>query len=276
MSAESPYGPIRGEGPPRGANAAPSGGSDAAKPRAWGDHTRNPRLDGKRVGLIIPSVNATLEPELAWLAPPGISFHAARIMLRETTPEGLRAMNEGVATAAGLLASLSPDAVAYACTSGSFLEGRSRLDAQIAAIAAVVGCPVVATSAALIDALHALRIQRVALATPYLDAINRVERAFLEDQGFDVVSVRGLGLSGPAIREVDPDRVFALACDADAETAEGLFVSCTDLRALEVVDALEARLQKPVLTSNQVTLWALLRALGRTPDIAGFGRLLRT
>jgi maleate isomerase len=52
-------------------------------------------------------------------------------------------------------------------------------------------------------------------------------------------------------------------------------VSCTDLRALEVVEALEARLSKPVLTSNQVTMWALLRALGSKPDIAGFGRLLR-
>jgi maleate cis-trans isomerase len=89
------------------------------------------------------------------------------------------------------------------------------------------------------------------------------------------VSVRGLGLSGAAIREVEPEHVFALGCDADCEAAEAVFVSCTDLRALEVVDALETRLRKPVLTSNQVTLWALLRTLGREPDIAGFGRLLR-
>ena len=234
----------------------------------------NPRLDGKRVGLIIPSVNATIEPELAWIAPHGVSFHAARIMLRETTPEGLRAMNEGVEEAARLLASLSPDAVAYACTSGSFLEGRAHLHAQIDAIAAIVGCPVVATSGALVDALQALRSRRVALATPYVDAINRAERGFLADNGFDVVSVRGLGLSGAAIREVSPERVFDLACAADCGDADALFVSCTDLRALEVVEALEARLQKPVLTSNQVTLWALLHALGREPDIAGFGRLL--
>jgi len=247
--------------------------AEGPKPRAWGD--RNPRLDGKRVGLIIPSVNATIEPEFAWVAPPGISFHAARIMLRETTPDGLRAMNEGIDSAARLLASLSPDAVGYACTSGSFLEGRARLSAQVDAISRVAGCPVVATSAALIDALGALRIRRVALATPYLDAINRAERTFLEDHEVDVVSVRGLGLSGAAIREVAPETVFALACDADCEAAEAVFLSCTDLRALEVVDALEARLRKPVLTSNQVTLWALLRVLGRESHITGFGRLLR-
>ena len=267
------------EGRPRGANSARGGGRPAATTQPRGDRTsvmaRNPRLDGRRVGLVIPSVNATIEPEFAWMAPPGLSFHAARILLRETTTAGLREMNEGVEAAARLLASLAPDAVAYACTSGSFLEGRERLRAQVDAITAIVGCPVVATSAALIDALHALGIQRVALATPYLDSINRMERRFLADHAFDVVSTRGLGLSGAAIREVLPERVFELACDADCDAAQAVFVSCTDLRALEVVDALEARLSKPVLTSNQVTLWALLRALGRKSDIAGFGRLLR-
>jgi maleate isomerase len=244
-----------------------------------GDNTnvmrRNPRLDGRRVGLIIPSVNATIEPEFAWIGPPGLSFHAARIPLRETTPAGLREMNEGVEAAARLLASVSPDVVAYACTSGSFLEGRERLRAQVDAIGAIAGCPVVATSAALVDALQALGIRRLALATPYLDSVNRVEQRFLEDHAFDVVSTRALGLSGAAIREVPPERVFELACDADCDLADAVFVSCTDLRALEVVEALEARLAKPVLTSNQVTMWALLRALGSQPDIAGFGRLLR-
>ncbi len=118
---------------------------------------RNPRLDGRRVGLIVPSVNATIEPEFAWMAPAGLSFHAARVMLRETTEEGLRAMNAEVGAAAALIASVSPDVVAYACTSGSFLEGSAGLRRQVDAIAGIVCCPVVATSAALIEALRALR-----------------------------------------------------------------------------------------------------------------------
>lgn len=235
---------------------------------------RNPRLDGARVGLVVPSVNATIEPELAWMAPAGVSFHCARIMLRETTVDGLREMNAEVESAARLLASLAPNAVAYACTSGSFMDGAERLRARIDAIAHIVGCPVVATSQAMIDALRALRVRRVALATPYLDALTQIEQHFLVDQSFEVVSARSLGLSGAAIREVSPERVFELACEADSPNAEAIFVSCTDLRALEVVDALERRLSKPVLSSNQVTLWALLRALGRPARIAGFGRLL--
>lgn len=237
---------------------------------------RNPRLDGQRVGLIVPSVNATIEPELAWMAPPGLSFHAARVMLHETTPEGLRAMNEGVAAAADLVASVTPDVVAYACTSGTFLDGIEGLERQVEALRARVHCPVVATSAAMADALRAMHVRRLALATPYIERVNKIECAFLEAQGFEVVSVRGLGLSGKAIREVPPERVHDLVCSADASDADGIFVSCTDLRAIEAVESLERALGKPVLTSNQVTLWAVLRALGRSPDVAGFGRLLQT
>jgi maleate isomerase len=237
---------------------------------------RNPRLDGRRVGLIVPSVNTTIEPEFAWMAPAGLSFHAARVMLRETTEEGLRAMNADVGAAAGLIASVSPDVVAYACTSGSFLEGAAGMRRQIDAIAGIVRCPVVATSAALIEALHALSIRRLALATPYLDSINRVERRFLEEHGIDVVAVEGLGLSGKAIREVPPEVVVELVSRADRPEADGVFVSCTDFRALEVVDELEHLLGKPVLTSNQITLWAILRALGMHPQVAGFGRLLQS
>ncbi len=235
---------------------------------------RNPRAGGRRVGLIVPSVNTTIEPEFAWAAPPGLSFHATRVMLRETTPEGLRAMNAELSAAARLVASVAPDVVAYACTSGSFLEGPAGLRRRVDELRAAVGCPVVATSAAMVDALRAVGAGRVALATPYLDELNEAERAFLEASGFKVVSVRGLGLSGAAIREVPPERVVALVEEADRPDADALFVSCTDLRALETVAHLEATLRKPVLTSNQVTLWAVLRTLGISTAVPGFGRLL--
>lgn len=234
----------------------------------------NPRFGGARVGVILPSVNTTLEPEYAWLAPAGLSFHVARVMLRETTPQGLRTMNEGVAAAADLIASVTPDVVAYACTSGSFVDGRDALARQLSDIRSRVACPVVATSQAMVEALRELGIERVALATPYLDSVNVAERAFLAAHGFEVISMRGLGLSGKAIREVPPARVADLVRMVDSSDAQAIFVSCTDFRALEVVDALERELGKPVLTSNQVTLWGILNALRRAQPIAGFGQLL--
>lgn len=81
----------------------------------------------RRVGLIVPSVNAVIEPDFAAVGLSGISFHATRVMLRETTPEGLRAMNVGVEAAAELIASVTPDVVAFACTSGTFIDGDAGL-----------------------------------------------------------------------------------------------------------------------------------------------------
>jgi maleate cis-trans isomerase len=224
--------------------------------------------------MIVPSVNAVIEPEFYRLAPPGFAFHATRVMLRETTPDGLREMNREVDHAAALLATVKPDVLVYACTGGSFVDGWEALQAQIANLAGIAGCPAVATSAAMVAALEHVGARRIALATPYLDAVNAIEQGFLEARGFTVVACRGLGLSGQAIREVPPERARALALATDTPDAEALFLSCTDLRALEMVDELEGALRKPVLTSNQVTLWALLRAAGWRGTVPGSGRLL--
>jgi maleate cis-trans isomerase len=126
----------------------------------------------------------------------------------------------------------------------------------------------------MVEALRALGIRRIALVTPYLDAINEAECTFLQGHGLEMTAVRGLGLSGQAIREVSPEEIAALVRDADSPDAEAVFVSCTDFRAFEVIDTLERALRKPVLSSNQVTLWGILRALQRKPDLTGFGRLL--
>lgn len=228
----------------------------------------------QRVGLIVPSVNAVIEPDYARLALAGISFHASRVMLRETTPEGLRAMNAGVAQAAELIASVTPDVVAFACTSGSFIDGEAALAHQLETLERIVQCPVVATSRCIVQSLQVLGIRRVALATPYIDSVNEAERAFLQAHGFEVVGIEGLGLSGKAIREVPPSAVAQLVRRADRPAAEALFVSCTDFRALEIAGQMEAELGKPVLTSNQVTLWGILRALQLSTRIPGYGGLL--
>lgn len=235
---------------------------------------RPERRSGRRVGMIVPSVNAVVEPDFAWVSPPGITFHTTRIPLTATTPEGLREMNRSVVDAARLLAHLSPDLIVFACTSGSFVDGEDGLQQQIEQINQIGKCPVVATSRAIIDAFHSLGITRIDVATPYLDSVNAAERHFFEGHGMEVTSLVGLGLSGPAIREVPPDDIIDLARRASTGQGQALFLSCTDLRALEVAGRLEAELGKPVLCSNQVTLWAILRALGEPVNYSGLGRIL--
>ena len=133
------------------------------------------------------------------LAPEGLTFHTARVMLGETTPEGLRAMNAGVAAAAELIASVTPDVVAYACTSGTFIDGADGLARQVAMIQMVVGCDVVATARCMVEAIKFLGLTRIALATPYLDVINHLEREILKAEGLTVTAMKGLGLSGKVI-----------------------------------------------------------------------------
>ena len=235
---------------------------------------RNPYLDGARIGLIIPSVNTMTEPEFAWIAPLHMSFHAARVFLSVTTTEALHAMNAEVCRAAQLLATLSPNVIAYACTAGSFVDGSAGTDRLLASIRKVVNCPVVATASAMDAALRRLGVSRMSLATPYPQDVTEAERNFLVASGFDVVSCACLGRSGAAVRPTTFDEIIDLVRGVDRADSEAIFVSCTDLRVLEIVDVLERELGKPVLTSNQVTLWAILDVLGHREPLAGFGRLL--
>ncbi len=235
---------------------------------------KNPNIGSTKIGLILPSVNCIMEPEFYGVAPPGISFHTTRVLLTETTPEALVAMEEDLESAGRLLATVRPHAVAYACTSGSFVKGLGWDKVIAEKIESITGCPAITTSTAMIQALEVLDIHRVALATPYLDRVNELESAFLSQNGIEVVACKGLGLSGPTIREQTPERVYDLAKDVNSPEAEGVFISCTDFRAMEVIDTLERDLGKPVTSSNQVTLWALLNILKHPGRVTGYGRLL--
>jgi arylmalonate decarboxylase len=138
----------------------------------------------------------------------------------------------------------------------------------------LVDCPVVATSVAMTEALRHLGISRLGLATPYPEDVTEAERRFLNQSGFEVVSCACLGRSGAGIRPTTAEEIMTLVHSVDRKEAQAIFVSCTDLRALEIVDRLERELGKPMLTSNQVTFWGILRALKISAPLRGFGRLL--
>jgi len=102
----------------------------------------------------------------------------------------------------------------------------------------------------------------------------RLQR-FLEGSGFEVVSLANLNLKGMEITRVTPDEVYALGKRADRAEADVLFLSCTNLRTLEVLEALERDLGKPVASSNLVTMWHALRLARLTPRLDGLGALYR-
>ncbi len=75
---------------------------------------------------------------------------------------------------------------------------------------------------------------------------------------------------------LDPSSAFELGCAVDHKDADAVMLACGNWRTLGIVDRLEATLGKPVVTTNQVTLWAALRLIGHTAPVPGWGRLLRT
>ena len=230
-----------------------------------------------KIGLIVPSTNTVNEAEWARMLPPGISVHTSRVLLvGKSSRESFEAMAGLVEKAAHELATAEVDLIAYGCTSGSFLCPSDEIRG---AISKAAGCPALTTSDAVVAALRVLGASRVALGTPYMDFVTREEVDFLGREGFEVPAWHGLRLGKTqaqrrGINRVPADVTLGLARFVDRPEADAIFLSCTALPTIAVIAALEEELGKPVVTSNQATLWHSLRSLGIGQRIAGFGALL--
>jgi maleate isomerase len=219
---------------------------------------------GARIGIVVP-FDFALDREYWAFVPPEVSLHITRTPFFEG-PVGVelaRAVAEpgDAADATRTLVAIEPDVVAFACTSGSFVDG---LDGERRLREAIVeaGAPrAVTTSGALLDALRALGTRRVALGTPYVSSLGQYLAEFVAAAGFEPVSLANLEMEG-GIADVADDEVERLVAAAMVPEAEALFLSCTNLPTVGALASLEARLGIPVLSANQVTMWAALRAAG--------------
>jgi maleate cis-trans isomerase len=175
---------------------------------------------------------------------------------------------------AALLAGENPDAVMWACTSGSFVFGPEGAQEQVSAVAAAAGVPASSTSIAFVDALRHLGVRRVAVAASYPDDVAQHFVAFLEADGADVVSIGTHGIyTATEVGTLGPDQVIAMVTAADHPHAEAVLVPDTAMHTLAIIDKLEAAIGKPVLTANQVTVWKGLELLGPVPPLPGLGAL---
>ena len=234
-----------------------------------------------RIGLIVPASNTVCEPETVRLSPEGVAVYAARVLF-EPTLEGLRAMKAHVERAAMELAAENiSDLILFCCTVGSMMGG-PEADREIAArIEERTGTPAATTTTAVRAALDALGIHRIAVATPYTRDIDEMERGLIEAMGYEVTAMRGVHEDVPPetfrndmIGRLEPEVAYRTALKVDGEANEGLFISCTNFRAIEIIEALERDTGKPVVTSNQAALWHALRTLGISDAVPGGGRLL--
>jgi maleate isomerase len=206
-----------------------------------------------------------LDREMWRWAPDNVSLYFTRTPFAplQVTIEMAEYVADGDAVRAGVrdLMAVSPTVYAYGCTSGSFVNGlageRALTDSMLAA-----GAPAaVTTSGALLAALAALEVTRVAIATPYQATVAARLTEFLGEAGFSVARSAHLGLSAD-IWKVPYARTAELVIAADDDEAQAIVVSCTNLPTYDLIGPLEQRLGKPVISANQATMWAALAAFG--------------
>lgn len=230
-----------------------------------------------RVGVLVPYTNTNIEPDMALMAPAGLSIHVTRIggYPDEDVP-GLDEMKSMASTslqeAAALLAGARPDLVLYGCTSATLslgVEGDATFAEQLSR---EVRCPAITTSGSILASLKRLKVRKIAFVTPYDAALTRAGADFLASAGFDVVAVAHPAKALTSLQQgaLTPDQIIEMIADTDLGYAEAVVLSCTDMRAVECITQIEKQIGLPVVTSNQALFHEALLRLGLpTSEVPG-------
>ena len=222
-----------------------------------------------RIGLIVPSSNTNIEPDFVMLSPVGVTIHIARsggydVNAIPDSAEMQRFARHSLDQNLKDLRDARVDIIAYGCTSATLSEG-PQFDAQFCAeLQDKAGVPAVTTAGALVEAIHAIGAKRVAFTSPYVKALSAEAIDYLFKSKIDVVNevVFERELNSLEQNALTPQDAYNMALKADHPDAEAIVISCTDYRALEALPAIEKKLHKPVITSNQALMFACLARLG--------------
>ena len=231
------------------------------------------------LGLIVLQADETLEQDMRRIFPdPGIALYVSRIPSGDDlNPDTIATMQTTLPNAASLLPKAADfDAVAYACTSGTTLIGAERVRELVSASckARRVCDPLSAAT----DALHSLRAKSVSIVSPYIPSVARPIRSAFEAAGFDVPATLSFGEQQEArVARIAPASIAKAARQlvSMAET-DAVFLSCTNLRTLDIIEELEDEFGLPVLSSNQALGWALAQTLPTPSAATGPGLLFQS
>tara|TARA_B110000008_G_scaffold20788_1_gene19182 strand:- start:170 stop:913 length:744 start_codon:yes stop_codon:yes gene_type:complete len=167
------------------------------------------------------------------------------------------------------------DCVAYGCTSGTIATGYSSIyeKVNLAKPNTKVTTPI--TSA--IKALKKLNINKISVFTPYTDEINQSVAEYFKKENIDVISLSYFNIASDLdIGKVDQNYLFKVLSKIDLSESDALFISCTALPVLSLIEKLEKKLGKIVLSSNQTLIWDTLREINYNKNIDGFGQLFKS
>jgi maleate isomerase len=223
--------------------------------------TRDPETG---IGIVAP-FDFVLDREYWQAMPPGLSLHITRTPFLEEQVgvdlAHLLSTDEVLAEGTRALLVADPAVTVYACTSGSFVDGIAG-ERRCRKVMEDAGAKkALTTSGALLEALHELKVMRIGVATPYDEPTTARLVRYLDEAEIETVSSAYLGLTHDIFR-VGPRAVRDLIRAADHADAEAIFVSCTNLWTLDVLEDMTRERGKPVLSANQVTMWSALKSVG--------------
>lgn len=233
------------------------------------------KKDFKRVGLLLPSSNSTAEPEIFRMLPAGMSLHTTRLQLTEIGADSTLRIVDQIEDASRKLADADVDIITLAATAPSCRLGIGYDRELITRISAATGKPASTASTATLEALRVLNAKAIVLAAPWTDEVNDTTASFMEANGVRVLARKALGLvRNLDVGLLDSSTAYELAKALDRPDAEAVMIACGNWSASGIIDRLEREVGKPVLTTNQVSVWHVLRLLGAEP-VEGFGVLMR-
>ncbi|MFN0301907.1 MAG: hypothetical protein ACKVQU_16325 [Burkholderiales bacterium] len=226
-----------------------------------------------KLGIIVPSWNTVMEYEFQRMAGESASVHSQRIRHTADTEENLVWMSTQAPAAAELVSHAKVNAICYGCTGSGFLKTPAE-DLELAAdLEKRTGIPSVTSSASIVQALKALKVKRVSVASPYEPWMNEKLRIYIEAAGFQIVAMKGLGTQ--AHGSISTAIVKGLAMEVLRPETEAIFISCSNFRTLDIIEELERETGRPVITSNQAAMWGTLRRIKDRTVVDGAGRLFR-
>jgi maleate cis-trans isomerase len=212
-----------------------------------------------RAGLMVPANNTTMEGELlAWL-PAGSTVTTVKIPRRPglLTAETIPAYRDSaIALAREHFGKGEVDLIAYGCTAAGFISGPSG-DAQLSAmLSQATGLPVVTTARAMVSALQHDHAKRVAVVTPYHDAVNDQLVALLADGGIEVVRLETFRAPDvAALGRITAEQVRDLARSTMGSDCDALFIGCSQLPTHAILDGLQREFDRPAWSSIRATAW---------------------
>jgi len=225
-----------------------------------------------RIGLLIPSSNTVMEPNFYEMAPNGVTVHSARMRLIDFNQRDLLGMLDDVGRETELLASAGVDAIVYGCSTCSLVGGVNWETVLVQQIEFETGISVFTVNQAVVEALRRLEGGRIGVVTPYVYDLNKLEKAYLVAYGLEVVSCKGMELHDPRdISFVKEDAILSLV-EQVAGDADILYISCTNLPVIQLIESIEALYGVPVVTSNQAAMWAALENMSHE-KVVGYGKL---